>query len=520
MARLADGSRVVVVGAGPSGGFFACMLLDRCRQAGIAVDLTLLDRKDFGMPGRAGCSMCAGALSDSLLKAMGEIGLHLPEAVVQRKIHGYRFETAVAGLDLDAPEGTTIYTAFRGRAPGTASYPLVPLRGTLPLPRREGETAPHPPAPLSAGGEGETETTNDERHGNWLRGLPAHAGLQGDEMGFDEFLLGEAMARGAKHLAVAVTGIARDSTGEAKWVLQCQGGHGAASEEVWADLLVIACGVHGSLLSVVEKLGVGYMAPRLAKSCQAEIALDPEFITERFEDRIHVFFPGDPDIEFVAATPKKRHVTITMVGAAAERGHLTQMLAGTMPVTHATRGRPAKTLRDYMPADWHPAGRYCQCLPMIPVSIARHPCADGLVVVGDACAQRYLKNGLYSALLTAQMAARAIAEHGTSASALRRHFGGPCRRMYVLDNLCGRIIFRWNRLVTKIPFLARAHFRVAWEEQHLRPDERHVVTRILWNIFTGNVRYIEILMDTICPAAVWAIAKGTMGEMWDRVRGR
>jgi hypothetical protein len=280
-------------------------------------------------------------------------------------------------------------------------------------------------------------------------------------------------------------------------------------------------------------------------SCQAEIALDRDFITRRFQDRIHVFFPGDPRVEFIAVTPKKRFITLTVVGKAAEREYLREALElaassaslSDQPAASDT-GSPlrawgkgaagltaaqgaAEFLRACLPPDWHLAAHFCQCSPTIPVSLARHPYADALVVIGDACAQRYLKNGLYSALVTAYLAAHAVtAEHGLSARALGRHFAWPCWRRYALDNTCGRIVFGWNRLLTRVPFLARAHLRVAWEEQNLRPTARRVVTMILWDAFTGNVPYAEILKDTLRPAAVWAIARATWVELWDRVLGR
>lgn len=488
---LADGTRVVVVGAGPAGGFFACLLLDRCRQEGRDVALTLVDIRDFARKGQAGCSMCAGALSHSLLVAMEGAGLAVPESVIQRRIVGYRFDTMGMGIDLYNPPGVNIYTAFRGGGPRESS-----------------------------------------RSDDGAREQAHPFGPEPDEMGFDEFLLREAMKRGASHLSQAVSEIERGADG-AGWVVQCHDG-----TRLDADLLVIACGVHTALLPKIRGLDIGYRAPRLGRSWQAEIALDPEFITERFREQIHVFFPNDPRIEFIAITPKRQHITVTMVGRQTLKG--SRRPEGVVDCTdsgsadggegggsararfdgwaYLTHALAEGILRDWLPDDWRLAAYYCRCRPTLPVSLARHPYAEGLIVVGDACAQRYLKNGLHSAFTTARFAVDAVIEHGLSAAALRRYYARLCLRTYAFDNLCGRIIFRWNRLVTHIPFLARAHLRVAREEQTLRPEARHVVTRILWNIFTGNVPYTEIMKDTFRPSAVWAIAKGTWGEMRDRGR--
>src|SRR5512138_3428650 len=66
--KLESGSRVAVIGSGPAGSFFSYFLLDMTQRLGIDVGLDLYDPRDFSVVGPAGCNMCGGIISESLVQ--------------------------------------------------------------------------------------------------------------------------------------------------------------------------------------------------------------------------------------------------------------------------------------------------------------------------------------------------------------------------------------------------------------------------------------------------------------------
>ena len=61
--QLGNGSQIVIVGGGPSGSFTALHLLNYAAQAGIKLDITILEPRNFKQSGPGGCNKCAGVLS-------------------------------------------------------------------------------------------------------------------------------------------------------------------------------------------------------------------------------------------------------------------------------------------------------------------------------------------------------------------------------------------------------------------------------------------------------------------------
>ena len=76
LGRIETGSRVAIVGGGPSGSFFALYLLKYARERGIHPEITIYEPRNFAKPGPSGCKGCAGILSMSLSVIWMTLALH------------------------------------------------------------------------------------------------------------------------------------------------------------------------------------------------------------------------------------------------------------------------------------------------------------------------------------------------------------------------------------------------------------------------------------------------------------
>ncbi len=255
--RLREGSRVSVVGAGPSGSIFASQLLRWARERSLALDVTLFDEKQFLREGPRGCNLCAGVICSDLLRDLADMGVELSPAHTQRLIEGYRFRTRAGELRMSrAAAHGPIATVYRGNGPPSAG---------------------------------------------------AHAG-----MSFDELLLRRAMTLGAHFVPRRVASVGLPSSRFGRAVVRFRGDSGAAPLE--SDLVVIACGVNSTLPARLEEMKFGYRRPVSHRTCQAEIPLPNDFIDARFGGDILLFALGLERIRYVALVPKRDFITLTLIG--------------------------------------------------------------------------------------------------------------------------------------------------------------------------------------------------------------
>ncbi len=85
LGPLKSGQRVVVVGGGPSGASCAIALRRLSAARGIDLDIVLFEAKDF----RAESNICVGVLSPPFRQLLKQLGICLPDSMVQRVVTGY-----------------------------------------------------------------------------------------------------------------------------------------------------------------------------------------------------------------------------------------------------------------------------------------------------------------------------------------------------------------------------------------------------------------------------------------------
>ncbi len=250
---LESASRVAVIGGGPAGSFFSYFFLDFARRVGLGPSLDIYEPRDFSRPGPAGCNMCGGILSESLIQTLAAEGINLPPTVVERGIDSYV-------LHMHKDEGS--------------------VRIDTPL--------------------------HEKRIGAIHRGAGPRGMREVKWRSFDAHLLELALIKGA-HLV-------RGRVDEVGWQagrpqVKIQGGVPQAY-----DLLVVAMGVNSPALKLFEKLGIGYKPPRTTKTYISEFYLGQETVEKYLGSSMHIFLLNLPRLEFAALVPKGDYVTMCLLG--------------------------------------------------------------------------------------------------------------------------------------------------------------------------------------------------------------
>jgi flavin-dependent dehydrogenase len=249
--QLKDGSKVAVIGGGPTGAFFSIFALKMAKMIDLDLSVTIFDSKDFSKDGPAGCNHCGGIISELLVQTLAIEGISLPDSVVRRGIHSYRLHTSEGVVSITTPHyERTIATVSRGGGP---------------------------------------------------RGL---SGM--DKKSFDRFLMDQALGEGAMHKAIRIDriGLKRD-----KSLLFSQG-----NELADFDLVVGAFGVNSTAAKMTEALDFGYQEPKVVTAAVCELVMDADILAERFGHAIHLFLLPDKDLKFAALIPKGPYVTLCILG--------------------------------------------------------------------------------------------------------------------------------------------------------------------------------------------------------------
>ena len=260
---LTDGSRVGIIGGGPAGSFFAYFLLETAERAQLELAVDIFEARDFTRPGPAGCNMCGGVLSESMVQTLATEGICFPDTVVQR------------GLD-----------SFVVHSPERDAYMDIPLheRRIAAMHRGSGPKNAH-------------------IH-NW--------------QSFDGFLLDAARARGANVIPRRVSGI---EAHDARPTLE-----GGGETYGPSNLVVDAAGVNSATWKLFSEYDGGFEPPQTNKAHVGELYVGKEWIDQEFGSSMHVFMLALPGLEFAGLLPKGQHLTLVMLGEAVDEEFIEEFL--------------------------------------------------------------------------------------------------------------------------------------------------------------------------------------------------
>ncbi len=303
---------------------------------------------------------------------------------------------------------------------------------------------------------------------------PWHGRLLG-QASFDALLLEEAVSRGARLRRSYVEAIRRDRPVEIV----------SGGETERFDLAVLASGLNGRPVSLP---GFSYRPPPAGSMCQTELYLGEQEVQRRLGSSVHIFLPPDEIATYGILIPKGSFISASLLNARSQMRSMDQFLG--LDEVKSVLGTQVR---------WS-----CGCLPKISVGLARDFVDDGFVAVGDAGATRLYKNGIGSALVTAERAARTAICRGCTKDDFAVSYLPLCRAIDQ-DNRIGRLLFLQVPLLKRFGPIPVAHDRIAsGANRHRAASELH--TRILWGMFTGAYSYRQLFRMGMSPALLAQLA--------------
>ena len=299
---------------------------------------------------------------------------------------------------------------------------------------------------------------------------------------FDQFLLDKAVQSGARKVNAYIEAI-RIKPGTADPVTITSRDGATFS----ADMIVGAFGVNSNLGVQFEELGNGYSRPPTDSALQAELRYENAMEGESGQ-QIRIFALGLPGVRFAVITPKRKHATVSLIGERLDSMHLEQFLSHQLVAgrVRAMAGGEGKMR--------------CQCAPLMPVGDGGELAGKHWFVIGDAAVSRYYKNGIESALRSAELAARVLVEHGPECGEkLERHYSRRVKKMFGLDNRLGQLLFALHDRFYRLHTVASGCLAIARGDYGITGHSRRKLRWIMWNMFTGDASYSKIFLNCLDP---------------------
>ncbi len=298
---------------------------------------------------------------------------------------------------------------------------------------------------------------------------------------FDDYLLNHVKGQGVEIESEMVKDFKLPVRKEEPVKLIC--GDRNSEHEIDVDLVVGAFGVNTGMMEKVANMGFGYSPPKTVRTCQCEIILSREYIEETFGNNVFVFALGKRELKFASITPKEDYITVNLVGRRdLTRNNLIDFLSH-------------PTVKKLMPTKWKIPNNFCMCISKIPITYARHPFADRVVILGDASISRSYKSGIESAFNMAKMSACAAFKNGVSATSFMNGYFNPAKRLLARDNFYGIMMLKINDYISANRQLANRQVRLVKCTEDTKTANQ--INEILWNMLTGNVSYKKIFVKAM-----------------------
>lgn len=418
--------------------------------------MVILEKKDqlgfyrdaFDMAHREGCNYCAGGISPRMSDILINLGLELPEAVIQSRIHSVTVHGHWKNIELKIPKNRRMLSVYRGARP--------------------------------------------------IKRIDRF-------FGFDAYLLEEALKGGAELITGQVIDVQYARTGD----LRIQYKSKADLQTLEADFVVFAFGVNqvpgmkldqNELVQSLQRLLSGFRPPPVRRTLIFELEADPT-ILRTLNGKIYFIESGSRElrIELCSIIPKEQFITVVLIGKSVDTAVGMADVSGIIEqFLHLPQ------VRKILP---YPVTLACICRPNMPIGAAREPYGERVAVVGDILTSRLYKDGILSAYHTASSLARAVTEVGIDRFSLKKAYG-PVVKAFIRDNRYGAMVFLMHGIMFSHPSLSRILYQAILTERKTKPEHQRKLENILWKIASGDDRYQDIFLNMIKPMTLWRIFTG------------
>ncbi len=458
---LKDGSRIVIIGGGPAGSFFAIRLLKLAGVLDKKTNIIIIEKNinlkpkesSFLFSCKGGCNYCAGGISPKLAAALEKESLVLPEEIIADKINSLTIHGHWKNIELKVPDHKKMFSVFRGSRPkGRAN-----------------------------------KFTN-----------------------FDSFLLEKAKEAGAKLISGEVYDVGYSDEQKLTVFYRLSRDGYKVRQTIEADFVVFAGGVNQMpgeplerqpILTTAQATIPGFHPPKVRKALISEVELRKDF-KDFLEGEIYFVEYGSKTlkIEMSSLLPKSKYITVVILGKSIDRAKsrdIVYLLRKYLELPQIKRIFPKGVEKIFV----------CACNPNMTVGVAKNPIGNRIAVIGDMAVSRLYKDGIYSAYLMASSLADTILNVGISRKSLKRGYWPTIKRIK-LDNSFGKIVFMFNRVVFSNPLLSRILYQAVLTERKNKPIRSRRLAGILWKIASGDDTYRASLISMFHPGAISSILVG------------
>ncbi len=454
-------SKVVVVGGGPAGSFFAIEILRQARRKGQLLELLLFEQKkqplfyqsSCSSGCREGCNYCAGGISPRMADVLRDSGIGAPPEVITGEVETVIVQGDWKNIELPVPAGRRMYSVHRGSRPVERAH----------------------------------------RYEN-----------------FDSYLLETAAAEGARILTGEVTRVSYSAARRPVVEWESQGKNDPHPEPIEADFVVFAGGVNtkmgmrvqdNPLVRSIRQLIPGFVPPKVRKALILELKPDHALLSDLQGEIYFVEYGSDEvQIEMSSFIPKEEFITVALLGPCIDRagpGDYLALVDKLLDLPHIKRIFPRGT-------HFHSA---CICSPNMTVGTARQPYGHRVAIIGDLAVARLYKDGILSAYRTARALAECLLEKGADVRSLKKWYW-PAVREIQIDNRYGRLVFLFSRIAFQHPILSRILYQAVLTERKSKGKTRCRLDDQLWRIAAGDATYRSIFISILRPANLLSILVG------------
>jgi len=455
--KLENGARIVIIGGGPPGSFFAIHLLREAEKANLDINVTIVDK---GMEPMGdvqqfkGC--CAGIISPRLQKELAKYGLTPPRELICEKFTHIWMHGPWKNFPLKVPPGQELISLFR-------------------------------------------------------KSLPC--GREGSCQGFDPFILEKALEKGAEIITGEATAI--NYTLEKRPVLTIKPAWGDPFE-IKADFACITTGVnpdHGkkykenSLVKSYRMINPMFKPPETRAAFIFELKPGQAYLKKYMDKELYIIVSGSKELKLdhILLIPKKEYLTVALTGKAVDRAsspeEKEEIIKTFLSLPHIQKILPHITLKN-TPVS-------CRCSPHMVVDPSRKPFSDRIAMAGDALGARLYRDGLFSAFISAKALAKTVVHKGIDKKSLEKGYGWV-EKWLRNENLYGKLIFGLIRMALKSPFLSRVFYQTFATEMKFKKKEKWPLGTVLWKIGSDSADYRKIFKDLISAPVFLSILRGSI----------